>query len=133
MLNSLDERLDRIEAALASNAEMLGELLKRKRAPAQKRQSKAQVHDDAVKGAKVPQALQNAWNAFCVMRMDKGALLTANAVDLLLTKLSKHSDSVAIEALNTSIIKGYTDVYPKAQEGGAVMGGDWFSKEDTNG
>jgi len=118
----MQEQLNRIEGYLL-------ELLKRKRAPAQKRQTKAEKHNDAISHAKVPPAVQGAWNAFCVMRRDKGAFLTANAVDLLLAKLAKHSDSVAIEALNTSTIKGYTDVYPKAQEGGAT-GQDWFSKED---
>ena len=51
MLNSLEQTLERIEGALASNAAMLDKLLERKRAPAQKRQSKAQVHDAAVASA----------------------------------------------------------------------------------
>ena len=117
MLNSLDERLDRIEAALASNAEMLGELLKRKRAPAQKRQSKAQVHDAAVADADArnlasPQWTR-AWNHWCARRREDKQYMTELAIKGALNKLSKFSVVAQIEALQAAAVKPWADIYPK--------------------
>ena len=126
----MQEQLDRIEG-------MLVELLKRKRAPAQKRQSKAQVHDDAVALSKQhfpmkgPQDEWNAWLLFCSSRAESGKYLTQNAVDALMGKLAKFSVAERIRALNDSVASGWSGVFPKAQEGGAVMGQDYFNREQA--
>ena len=131
MPSDLEERIYRIEGNLQLILDNTVELLKRKRAPAQKRQTKAQVHDEAVEQFDAGPTLENSWKRFAAHRREKGAYLTRNAIKAIMEKLARecHSETAKIVALDDSVANGWSGVFPKAQEGGAVMGGDWFSKE----
>ena len=130
----MQEQLDRIEVALEGLNGKLDELLKRKRAPAQHRQSEAEAHDTAValsaacyKGQ--GHELEVAWRSFCATRRKPRKYLSNVAINVIWKKLNAFPIAEQVRALEDSVANGWSGVFPKAQEGGAT-GQDWFSKED---
>ncbi len=111
MLNSLEERLERIEGKL-------DELLA-KRKPQKRGKSKAQVHDDAVASTMRSDACREwrvAWSMFCGARRDAHKYLTENAIKALLNKLDAFPVEEQIRALNDSVANGWSGVFPKECE-----------------
>ena len=127
MLNSLEQTLERIE-------EKLDELLKRKRAPAKKHKTDAQVHDDAVAASMSRFPLKGdepatAWCAFCATRYKPRKYLTEPAIKALWKKLDAFPVAEQVRALEDSVANGWSGVFPK--ETGEVPKDDWFNKEQA--
>ena len=119
MLNSLEERLERIEGSLEALGGKLDELLKRKKRPTGGK-TKAQVHDEAVKSATYAERASlpwlDAWNSFCDARRDAHKYLTENAINALWKKLDAFPVAEQIRALNDSVANGWSGVFPKECE-----------------
>ena len=138
MLNSLEQTLERIEGALASNAAKLDALLAQrpKARPAKPAgASKADAHDVAVAHAILPMRISEdavylgKWEAFCLMRKRNKDWLSSAAIKLVLGKLEKASPQAAMDALDTAIINDNKSVYPQ-DNGSAVYKQDWFNGKE---
>jgi hypothetical protein len=89
--------------------------------PTRKPRTKAEKHDAAVKGYDVagkPDALREAWAAFCAERRDRGDYLTSRAISMLWKKLDAVGPEVAAQALRDSVANGWKGVFPDKAKAG---------------
>jgi len=82
------------------------------------KQTKRQKHDAAVFACALPSAFDTiefaeVWQAFCDHRADAGKWLTERAIKALFSKLEGVSEPDARDALTTSIMSGWSGVFPK--------------------